>query len=329
VLAQDPGGRRPWAALRAADASSSVAAAEQVLDAVLPAAARAASPHGPAFEPHWRSQQAGWTPDGGTGAPTPAQAGDRRTPWWVAAAVVAALVMLLAGVFGWRILLLQDRDGLTASRAPAPLGTPAPSPQAPLPDVVPPGDASPSAPSPGAPGAPGPTPSGRPLETAGPGVAGPSFTPDEDTREMRLEGLPFAFRVPATWGCLRSDRAREPAVRWICIDDRWVTEDRDGVPPGGIVEVAPCPTTCTDAEWEALRDAHAPLAAWRAVDAQTAVAEDSPQDRPGAYRIRMSRVFSATGDPDPDTHVYVEMTGDPDQVEALQKVVNDIRANTD
>jgi hypothetical protein len=159
-------------------------------------------------------------------------------------------------------------------------------------------------------------------------VSGPSFLPDEDTREMRLAGLPFAFRVPATWGCLRSSTVEEPLVRWVCLDERWIAEDRDGAVPGGVVEVRPCRAGCRAAEWSALRDLYGGVARWDAIDATTAVIEDTDAGEPGSYRIRMSHLFASSGGGEPDMHVFVRLSGPAEQTELLQKVVNDIRANT-
>jgi len=141
---------------------------------------------------------------------------------------------------------------------------------------------------------------------------------------MRLAGLPFPFRVPATWQCRSSDLATGGAVRWVCLDAAWT---RAGDPPGGIVEVQRCAGQCTSQAWEALRLGLTDENGWNVVDVGTLVAEDSFSD-PDRSRIRMSRIFSAQRDGDVDTHVYVELASPPDMYPQLQAVANDIRANT-
>jgi hypothetical protein len=64
------------------------------------------------------------------------------------------------------------------------------------------------------------------------------------------------------------------------------------------------------------------------VDAGTAIAEDTPPESPGSYRLRMSRVFPTRAGGAVDGHVYVRALGPPDQAVALQKIVHDIRAIT-
>lgn len=352
VLLDASGATRPWAALAAG-----TAAPTSVLESVLPGAA-SVPPTGPAFEPYWRDRPGTWQPQPSRPAAGPATAGGAdgtSTAKWVAVAVAGAVVLLLAGFVGWRMIL--DEDG-SRNEAQAPEETsvlptepavpdspvpdsPGPAPQEdqpeqdaqPRPDATaPPGSGDGQAPGgdggqegqEGQDGEDQPQPR-RPLETTGPGVAGPSFTPDDETTVMTLPGLTFAFRAPTGWECERTEDVPEPVVRYAC-EDR--TDPSEENPPGGVIEVAPCPQPCGPDAWTVLLARYAPLAAWRPVDAQTAVVEDRPADAPGRYRIRMSRIFSTEPGTAPDSHVYVEMTGEPQDVETLQKVVNDIRANT-
>jgi hypothetical protein len=349
LLAAGTGADRPWAALDAGRAESS--AAQAILDAVLPAAPVGAVPRGPGFEPHWSGRPpVPWHREpAALAAPPAGEDAGRRTTWWVVAAVAAVVAMVLAGIVGWRLVVGSGADG-SALADPAPLGTPTtaapspdggvppgpstPRPTGPAPSAQPPSTQLPSTQPPSGQPPSGQPPSGqptpdRPLETSGPGVSGPSFLPDEQTRELRLAGLPFPFRVPATWGCLRSSSVEEPLVRWVCLDERWLAEGRAGAPPGGVVEVRPCRAGCPATEWSALRELYGDGDRWEAVDATTALIEDTAPGAPGSYRIRMSHLFSSEGTAgQTDLHVFVRLSGPAEQTELLQKVVNDIRANT-
>ena len=340
VLLDASAAPRPWAAL-----TDAPQAPDRVLGPVLPVGAVGAAASGPGFEPYWRDAPGAWRPPP---APAPAGAASAQaagsesaaragTGRWVAVAVVGSIALVLAGLLGWRALLGDGGDPATLDSSAEPnapvlptLPQPEARPRQPQPQPQPQQSLPESTSAPPGPGTAPPAPAvprepQRPLETSGPGVAGPSFVPDDDTREMRLAGLPFAFRVPVSWECERDEDVPEPVVRYRC-HDRSDPADED--PAGGVVEVVPCPPPCGAQAWETLRARYAPLPAWRPVDAQTAVLEHVPATRPGGYEIRMSRIFSSVPDRLPDTHVFVQMTGAAQDVETLQKVVNDIRANT-
>lgn len=158
-------------------------------------------------------------------------------------------------------------------------------------------------------------------------MSGPSFGIEDETAEVRLPGVPFPFRVPAGWECSPTEPALAGAVRWVCFDATWAGAGR---PPGGVVEVQRCGPPCDSDTWDLLRFAVSPDRGWRRVDVSTLVSED-PQGiggTSGRARLEMSRVFAARPDGVVDTHVYVELGGPPDGYDDLQKVANDIRANT-
>ncbi|HZI97596.1 MAG TPA: hypothetical protein VFD41_08735 [Actinomycetales bacterium] len=307
ILAAEPGGHWPWAAVPAMTGQPpEPGLVHPLLDAVTPRVGVGAAQRGPSFSPHWAGARRLTPPP----PPAPAPETPSRRGLWIVLALLLVLLLLLV------IALLNLRGD---DEPPDPFATPGPTSSGPTEPTEP---TEPSTPSPG-PTAPGPT---APLQN-GPGVSGPSFGPQDETSEMRLEGLTFGFRTPATWGCLRSDGAVPPAVRWVCLDDRWLLEERPGNPPGGIIHAQPCPAPCGEPQWQALRDEHAPDAAWRLVDVATVVSEDVDPGT-GEFRIRMSHVFSATPDGSLDTHVFVRMTAPPGFEDDVRKVVNDIRANT-
>ncbi len=337
LLTADPDGPWPWAALPAAPGQPADAGpVGHLLSAVTPAVAVGAVARGPAFAPHWTGERR--LPPPPPPAPGPVTAAPARTD---RRALVIVLAVLLALLLVLVLALVWQRTG---DEPADPFATPAPGSTAPptsgpptsgpptsgpptsgQPTATPPTPAPPTAEPPTSP-APGSGPTG-PLQP-GPGVAGPSFGAQEQTREMRLEGLPFPFRTPATWGCQRSDVATPPAVRWVCLDDRWILEERPGSPPGGVIHVQPCPAPCGDDAWQSLRTEHAPDADWQVVDVATVVHEDTEPDTAGTYRIRMSHVFASSPGGPPDTHVYVRMTAPQGFEDDVRKVVNDIRANT-
>ena len=312
VLAAEPAGHWPWAAVPATPGQPPDADQVQpLLDAVTPAVGVGAVQRGPSFAPHWTGDRRLAPPP--LPQPVVPPPPDRRALWIVLAVLVGLLLLLVIALFGLR-----------ADEPPDPFATPAPTTSAPSSE---PGTLPPSTPAPGPPSS-GPSSDGPtgPLQR-GPGVSGPSFGAQDETREMRLAGLPFPFRTPATWGCLRSDEATPPAVRWVCIDDRWLLEERPGNPPGGIIHVQPCPAPCGDSQWQALRDEHAPDAGWRLVDVATVAHEDTDPES-GEYRVRVSHVFAGTPGGPVDTHVFVRMSAPPGFEDDVRKVVNDIRANT-
>jgi hypothetical protein len=141
---------------------------------------------------------------------------------------------------------------------------------------------------------------------------------------MRLAGVPFPFRVPATWECSTSSVSTGDSVRWVCFDAAWT---RDDSPPGGVVEVQACGPPCDSATWDALRLALSDDTGWRQVDVGTLLAEDAVAAADHS-RLRMSRIFSGQRDGTVDTHVYVELSAPTDVYALVQAVANDIRANT-
>ena len=315
VLAADTGGPWPWVALPAGHGQPpDHDTVSRLLGAVTPSVHLGAVPRGPSFSPHWVGQPR-MAPASASAAAAPippvAPPPGRRALWTLLAVAGGLLVVLLVALAA----LTRSDDPPDPFARPA---TPTPSPSAP----AQPSPSAPTQPSPSAPTQPSPS---APLQP-GPGVAGPSFTAEDDTREMRLAGLPFPFRTPATWTCER-EAAAPPVVRWACVDVEWLTQGREGAPPGGAIEVQPCPAPCDDMQWELLRDRYAPQANWQFVDVTTAASQDVDEVS-GYERIRMSHVFAAPPGDVPDTHVFVDMSGPTELADDVRRVVNDIRANT-
>ncbi len=311
-----------WAALRP---GSGPEGARPLLEAPLPAGAGVSPGPGPAFSPHWSNGPQAY-PTLTPFAPLAPPPEDER-PWWrswwlVAVLVLAVIVLLLILSACW------PREDPAPAPSPSPSDSPSPTPT-PSATTSSPGGSTP-APS-GEPGSPTPTneAQGTPSQSlqAGPGVAGPSFTEDDRAVEMRLAGLPFPFRVPEGWECSRDAEAAAPVVRYICSDTAF--DDSDGLPPpSGVVQVEPCPPPCGDLEWETLRNQASDDGGWVLVDDTTVTVLDFSPELPLYERIRMSRLYSPVGGEMPDTHVYSEFTAPPELFGEVQKITNDIRANT-
>ncbi len=311
-----------WAALRS---GSGPELAQPLIEAPLPAGAASAPGSGPAFAPHWSTAPQSYPPPPPV-APVALPAQD-PTPWWrrwwlVGLLLLAVVLLLLLLSSCWP----RDDAATTPAPTPTPTGSSGPSPT-----PSPSGSGSPSPGPTGSQGspAPGDEAQGGPTQRlqAGPGVAGPGFTRDDRTVEMRLAGLPFPFRVPEGWECARDTSAVEPVVRYACTDTT-STGSSTLPPPSGIVQVEPCPGPCGDAEWDTLRNRANDDEGWVLVDPTTASALDVDPELPLYERIRMSRIWSPIGGEMPDTHVYTEFTSPPELFGDVQKITNDIRANT-
>jgi len=305
----------PWAATAASDARSASVLARSPLVGAGPGGD---APRGPAFVPHW-SDGVRPAPSGAVAAAPPAAPGRDRRPWLLSAVLglllLAALVLLLTGAC--QPSEPEPAPGPSSSQ-PSPEPSPEPSPP-PTPEPTPtPGQV----PTPQD-GEPAPGEEGSPL-LLGPGVVGPSFGPGDDTEVLTLEDLPFSFRVPAGWSCERADLPA-PVVRYDCASP-------DGQ-SGGAVQLQPCPAPCGQEAWWSLQDVLAAGATWFEVDATTVAAEDSLPGREDSYRLRMSHLFVAGEREESDlteldTHLYAEFWSPAADREAVQGVVNDLRANT-
>jgi hypothetical protein len=273
------------------------------------------APHatsGPDFAPHWADSPAvGTITPGGlahAGAPTsPVEsAARRRVPWVV---VVCAVVAAAAVLASWLVGSWIGDDELDTADDD---GTPGPAVGAPSPWW--------------------PTPAPRYTGPDGPEglVAGPTYGKDEPTFLMDLADLPFEFRVPATWGCLRSDAPDPDVVRWVCMDESQIFSGTSLDSASGVIEVRPCPDGCGPTQWAAIRDQlPARPVPWQVID-ETTMYRRSTTGSGDRTRVTMSmsHVFAAHGSGTLDTHVSVELSGLAVDERSMQKIVNDIRAET-
>ncbi|SDS93622.1 hypothetical protein [Actinopolymorpha singaporensis] len=337
VLAAEFGAESPWAALADDGAGAAHGPALRLLEAAAqpggaPPTGEWGRHSGPEFAPHWTGTAAADTIASAAHHHAPAAPGSppdavrpantRRSPAILAVAVVAALAVVVGGGLA-ASLWLDGRDARSAGTAPAP-PYPGGSPDADVPTVVP--TALPTL----WPRTPSPEPTWTGADGPDGPVAGPTFGVGEPTVTMNLAGLPFQFRLPSSWGCLRSARGGQGVVRWVCVDDSYALSGKPGTPPGGIIEVSRCPAPCDGTAWAKVRDQlPRPQSDWRRTDDTTTYADWSV----GAgdelqVSVAMSHVFAATRGGPVDQHVAVRLTGAPEDKKTLQKVVNEVRART-
>ena len=285
---------------------------------------------GPDFAPYWAGSQAAGSVvppfDASRPPPVVAPADSRRSLAVLAACVVAAVAVVVGGAFAVRAWLGADPEGgTTAGETPG--NGESTSPRPPDPGPVDPGGTEP----PGSPGAePSPTAS-QPVPDGPDGpVKGPTYGEGEQTFLMDLDGFPFDFRAPKTWGCVRSGNPGPGAVRWVCVDDSYAFSGKPGVPPGGIIEVKRCPSACSPTQWTRIRDELPDIDAnWQRTDATTTYAEWAVGAGESArVSVAMSHVFGTKSTGSRDTHVAVRLAGPPSETKTLQKIVNEIRAQT-
>ncbi len=290
---------------------------------------------GPEFAPHWSGTPAATQ----VVPPAPSQltssvvppANNRRSLAILAVCVAVALAVVVGGALLASVVLEDDSDTTAASEPTPSEPTRIPTPSEPTRTPEPRSTPQPE-PSFSEPPAQWHTEEPLPRSTSQDGppglVAGPTFGANEPTYLMDLEGFPFDFRVPRTWGCMRSDKGGPGAARWVCIDEGYIFGSKKGDPPGGIVEVRTCPAPCGGDEWARVRETVGVQGDWRRVDETTMYAEWQLSDRSGRVGVAMSHVFSAEGDGPVDTHVGVRLTGAPDELPSMQKIINEIRAKT-
>jgi hypothetical protein len=329
IVAGAPHDPVPWVATAYAPGTMPTAAlalldAAGLGDELSAAAGGLGTAVGPDFAPHWEGSPAATTITPAGGAPVAAPpvvqtAGGAHPLLVVAACILVACAVIGGSGFIARAFVDADED-VTGSRARG-LGPtephPVPSDTSLGGEPTPPTDPF------------SPTPSPHRDGPAGP-VAGPTFGKDEPTYLMDLRGIPFDFRVPESWGCLRSSKAGAEAVRWTCVDEGYAFSGRTGDPPGGIVEVQRCRPRCDGAQWGEIRDLLPEVPVnWRRTDDTTMYAEWTVgSDEAARTSVALSHVFARLGRGAPDTHVAVRLAGPLDEKRALQKIVNDIRTQT-
>lgn len=278
---------------------------------------------GPDFAPHWAGSPASQSftpPPHGPPAPAPAgvpsgKPGDTQRSLLILGGIIFGAIVLVIGAW-WLVSALTDDENVTAD--------PGESHQTlgPLPTST----SDPSDPS----ESPTTSPSTVPTFTDGPPgpVAGPTYGKGEPTYLMKLNGLPFTFRAPGTWGCMSGSVKGRPDVKaWICTDEAGIfgNGERPAVPGRAEIYFEKCPAPCGAAQWQNLRATVFDLddAQWRATDSTTRYAEESLQS--GRAQLSMSHIFASKAGGKPDLHVGVKVNGAPADKKTMQKLINEIR----
>jgi|GEM_PF-6254840 len=176
--------------------------------------------------------------------------------------------------------------------------------------------------------APSAQPSAQPSSPAGPErrdlpartLVGPSFASGEQTYAMKLNGMPFAFNTPPTWGCLRASVDGLPdAVVWRCID-----EQAGSGRPQIDLAAAKCASTCTAAERDNVdKKAMSTVPPYATKDATTRYAERTES---GKYLLTVNHTFAIDGQ-----NWVLLIDAEASKAEhkpGVQKTVNDIWSQT-
>lgn len=156
-------------------------------------------------------------------------------------------------------------------------------------------------------------------------LVGPSWTASDKTYTMDIAGVPFAFRTPATWGCVKGKIDIEGAKAWVCIDEGNVFDSSAPEPDRTKrlqFMLRPCPGSCAagdrltlDREWF---DKDAKIASAGADTSYVEVARNAD----GRYTLDMSHYITTTDGT--KWQVAVGTYSRPETRSPVQKIVNDI-----
>jgi hypothetical protein len=151
-------------------------------------------------------------------------------------------------------------------------------------------------------------------------IVGPSFAAGEDTYPMKLNGMPFAFNTPPTWGCLKASINVLPeALVWRCIDE----QAGSGRPQIDLVAVK-CAGACTGAERDNVDSkALSPVPRYTTKDATTRYSERTDA---GKYELTVNHTFAVNGQ-----NWVLLLAAEASKAEhkpGVQKTVNDIWSQT-
>jgi hypothetical protein len=150
------------------------------------------------------------------------------------------------------------------------------------------------------------------------------FGKTDKTYTMKLAGVPFSFRVPASWGCLLlSSDANTTVVS--CIEDSYPNDQR----PRVRLTFRACPNSCSATQQRQQRaDIETFGQRWIAPDTQSTYAEAksvSTSIGDGRYVVAISRFFHSKSGGSLDRQLIITGSGGKDRVDQVQQTLNDIR----
>jgi hypothetical protein len=151
-------------------------------------------------------------------------------------------------------------------------------------------------------------------------LVGPSFAAGEETYPMGLNGMPFAFYTPKTWGCLKATISGLPdAVVWRCIDE----QAGAGRPQIDLAAVK-CASACTTADRDNLdKKAMSSPPTYSTKDATTRYSERTSS---GKYLLTVNHTFAVDGQ---NWVLLMDAEASkPEHKPAVQKTINDIWSQT-
>ena len=303
VVAAEPDGPTPWVATPYAEGAAGAAV---FLDPVA-VAGPGPEAYGPQFQHYWAGDQVPAAPPPGWGV-TPGLPGDssavsRQGVRWTLVGGVVALGVLLVTLAVLLVPLMNSGRPRAASSG---------GPTTPSPSNVPSSSAKPTVTA---------SPRGKPpLSRAK--VKGPVWKRGDDTYTMRLPKIGLVFRTPPKWGCMRSEEAKAPNIRWTCVD-----EGGEMSGAGLTVEVRPCPSGCPAPVREAARKEVSPRGNWKSSDASTSYSEWVDG---GAQKMLTLHFYHQDNERSGVNAqvVVLGVAGGKGQADTVWKMLNDLRAGT-
>lgn len=172
-----------------------------------------------------------------------------------------------------------------------------------------------------APGGSEPTLRSTPART----LVGPSYAASDKTYTMTLNGFPYAFRTPATWGCLPGKIDVPDAKAWVCLDEGNPFDASAPEPDRGKrlqIMLRPCDAPCGQAERTRLSTEWFDEGAKAKTQGDRTWYAETARNGEGRYILDMSHFVPATGTP--QFQVAVGVYSQPESKAVVQKIVNDI-----
>ena len=151
-------------------------------------------------------------------------------------------------------------------------------------------------------------------------VTGATFGAGEKTFTMQFKGWPFAFRTPATWGCLAVRTDIADAKGYICVD-----EGNPGAGKRLAVLLRACAAPCGAKQQKALAKS------WFRAGENPRDLDDNTkflEVRKSRYQLVLSHFFAGDGGGEPRWQVALDATSPVKGRADMQKVVNDIVTQT-